>query len=330
VQVRDKQVLPDSVAKGLAINISQMLTYLTEEFSDGNLDGWIVVDEGTRRAPSKWEVYWNWLEQTSEIYDNDTRVDHPQKLGTFLYWHDLSWTDFDALVSLRSDETDAIGVMFRYQDPNNYYRFSMDQNQQYRRLIRKYQGEVTVLATESFIYINNHWYDLKIRVLGSQLSVTLDNRQVFNITDDRLDHGGIALYCWYNSKAKFDNIVVTSPNLGKAKPVLESDKNVVTELPKKCQVYQNYPNPFNLETQLAIDLPSACTLSLKIYNLLGEEVRVLWDAPLEAGRPTFTWDGRNKLAEVVPAGIYLYRVIIRDPSGHLPAIVETKKMVLMK
>ncbi|MCI0514274.1 putative Ig domain-containing protein [candidate division KSB1 bacterium] len=330
VQVKDKQAPPDSLAKGLAITVSQMQTYLTEEFSDGNFDGWIVVDEGTRRAPSKWSVYWNWLEQSSEIYDNDTRVDRPQKLGTYLYWQDLSWTDFDAAVSLRSDETDAIGVMFRYQDPNNYYRFSMDQNQQYRRLIRKFQGEVTVLAAESFVYVNNHWYDVKIRALGSQLTVTLDNRQVFAVTDDKLNRGGIALYCWYNSKAKFDNIVVTTPNLGKARPSLPSNKEVVAELPKKYQLYQNYPNPFNPATQIAIDLPSASTLSLKIYNLLGAEIQVLWDAPIEAGRPTFTWDGRNKLDEVVPAGIYLYRVIIRDPSGQQPAIIETKKMVFMK
>ncbi|MFQ6093200.1 MAG: FlgD immunoglobulin-like domain containing protein, partial [bacterium] len=63
--------------------------------------------------------------------------------------------------------------------------------------------------------------------------------------------------------------------------------------------------------------------TLKIYNILGQEVRTLVDELKEPGYYTVTWDGRNERGDPVSSGIYFYRLTAGDYSS-------TKRMVLLK
>jgi hypothetical protein len=71
---------------------------------------------------------------------------------------------------------------------------------------------------------------------------------------------------------------------------------------------QNIPNPFNPSTVIGYRTPEAGPVRLVIYNLLGQEVRVLVDRDMEAGSFTATWDGRDEMGRQVSSGIYLYRI----------------------
>ena len=66
-------------------------------------------------------------------------------------------------------------------------------------------------------------------------------------------------------------------------------------LPDRFALDQNMPNPFNPATVIGYQLPEAGRVRLVIYNLLGQEVRVLVDEQMEAGSFTATWDGTNEL-----------------------------------
>ncbi len=79
-------------------------------------------------------------------------------------------------------------------------------------------------------------------------------------------------------------------------------------IPASLQLYQNFPNPFNPETEITYDLPSDGVVSLVVYNLLGQEVRVLVDKYQSAGSYTATWDGKDVSGVDVPSGIYIYRL----------------------
>jgi len=85
----------------------------------------------------------------------------------------------------------------------------------------------------------------------------------------------------------------------------------------------NYPNPFltsqgqgkslasgggNFATIIPVEIPIVSEIKLKIYNLLGAEVKTVYDGVIEAGRYWFNWDGRNTLGENVATGVYLYRL----------------------
>ncbi|HQV32547.1 MAG TPA: FlgD immunoglobulin-like domain containing protein, partial [Calditrichia bacterium] len=94
-------------------------------------------------------------------------------------------------------------------------------------------------------------------------------------------------------------------------------------IPQDFAVSQNYPNPFNPTTTIAYQLPRASDVTLVIYNVLGQQVRSLVNARVEAGRFEVVWDGLNDAGSRVASGIYLYRFEAAD-------FHQIHKMILLK
>lgn len=89
-------------------------------------------------------------------------------------------------------------------------------------------------------------------------------------------------------------------------------------LPADFILYQNYPNPFNPTTNIRFRISDAGFVSLKIYDLLGNENLILVNEEISAGEYELTFDGIN-----LPSGTYFYQL----RAGNF---VETKKMILLR
>ncbi|UCF65753.1 MAG: T9SS type A sorting domain-containing protein, partial [bacterium] len=97
-------------------------------------------------------------------------------------------------------------------------------------------------------------------------------------------------------------------------------------MPQEFTLKQNYPNPFNPSTTIQFDLPKTSEVTLRVYNILGEEVATLVSEKLSTGSYSYEWDA-SKLA----SGVYLYRMQAGDPSqGAGQSYVETRKMALVR
>ncbi len=94
-------------------------------------------------------------------------------------------------------------------------------------------------------------------------------------------------------------------------------------LPSTFVLDDAYPNPFNPSTNISFGLPSATTVHLYIYNILGRKVKTLASGTYEAGMHVIVWDGTNDAGEVVSSGLYFYRM-------ETPEFTTTKKVVLLK
>jgi hypothetical protein len=94
--------------------------------------------------------------------------------------------------------------------------------------------------------------------------------------------------------------------------------NLQSNPPKEIHLCQNYPNPFNPSTTIEFNLLKTSEVSLKVFNILGEEVATLVSDRLSAGSYSYEWDASN-----LSSGEYLYRLQAGD-------YVETRKMVLMR
>ncbi|MCB9366874.1 MAG: T9SS type A sorting domain-containing protein [Calditrichaeota bacterium] len=91
------------------------------------------------------------------------------------------------------------------------------------------------------------------------------------------------------------------------------------ELPQAFQLFQNYPNPFNPSTNIQFDLINSTVVTLKVFNVLGEEVATLVAGQaMNAGAHTIAFDG-----SALSSGVYMYRL---EANG----VSTTRKMVLMK
>ncbi|MEL6821097.1 MAG: FlgD immunoglobulin-like domain containing protein, partial [Calditrichota bacterium] len=97
-----------------------------------------------------------------------------------------------------------------------------------------------------------------------------------------------------------------------------------TIAPQDFQLGQNYPNPFNPTTTIRFGVAAEqASVSLKIYDISGREVRTLINENISAGQYSVEWDGKNNNGSDVAGGVYLYRLT----AG---AYVQTRQMILVK
>jgi hypothetical protein len=99
---------------------------------------------------------------------------------------------------------------------------------------------------------------------------------------------------------------------------LTSVEDYIPELPSEFSLSQNYPNPFNPTTQISFSLISPSHTTLKVYNVVGQQVANLVDEELASGTYKV-----NFAAENLPSGVYFYQI----KSGMFN---QTKKMLLLK
>ena len=97
-------------------------------------------------------------------------------------------------------------------------------------------------------------------------------------------------------------------------------------IPSEYRLYQNYPNPFNPITKISWQSPVSSWQTLKIFDLLGNEVKTLINEYRPAGEYETEFDGTG-----LPSGVYFYQLKAGDPStGSGQGFVSTKKMILLK
>ncbi len=90
------------------------------------------------------------------------------------------------------------------------------------------------------------------------------------------------------------------------------------QLPKVYALYQNYPNPFNPTTMIQYDVPKTSKVSLKLYDILGQEVLTLVNEERVAGKYSAELNAGN-----LPSGVYYYRILADD-------FLDVKKLMLLK
>lgn len=115
-----------------------------------------------------------------------------------------------------------------------------------------------------------------------------------------------------NYLLQLDNLSITS--------VEEPNNN---EIPNSFSLSQNYPNPFNPTTNIKYNLTERSFVTLKIFNMLGQEIKSLINSEMDAGNYSVTWNGTNNLGQKVSAGAYVYQMVTGD-------FVQSKKMVYLK
>ncbi len=99
-------------------------------------------------------------------------------------------------------------------------------------------------------------------------------------------------------------------------------------LPLDYLLTQNFPNPFNPSTSIKFQVPVPCFVTLKLYNMLGEEVKTLFSNQVMRGTYTVNWDGSNEMGSKLSSGTYIYRLTARGEGGE--TFVRVRKMILLK
>ena len=183
----------------------------SDNFNDGNANGWVTVDETS--SSSSWSVISGEYTQSNKV-ETAASYDQSYHSGTFAYLQSASGlTNYQFNVQeqfLGNNLAFDIGVMFRYQDPDNYYRLSMNSRFGFTRLEKKVGGIFSTLATNSRGYKEGELLNISVNLDGSKIQIYLNGDPLFAVSDSSLSMGTVALYC--ADHAKFDNVVIQSPD----------------------------------------------------------------------------------------------------------------------
>jgi len=221
----------------------------------------------------------------------------------------------------------------------SYYRFSSSVNQEY-----------TIFSKDTLITINSINFPIRFQLIGKRLSDETIDTEIGRFTckkfllERRLSYTqlipiviklfGIEETIWLapsNWKVK-SYIPSTHINLtwlnGPAFTIpgletnIKDQINSVDEIPVQPMVfelYQNYPNPFNPSTTIKYSLVNSEYVTLKVFDILGDEIKTLVSEIKPAGMHEVVFNSTNGLA----SGIYFYELRIANQ-------VNSRKMILIK
>ncbi|MBK7981569.1 MAG: T9SS type A sorting domain-containing protein [Ignavibacteriae bacterium] len=94
-------------------------------------------------------------------------------------------------------------------------------------------------------------------------------------------------------------------------------------IPTTYTLFQNYPNPFNPSTVISYALPKASFVTIKIYDMLGKEIKMLVNDIQSSGVNYIQWNGDNNSGSKVASGTYIFTIKAGD-------FIQSKKMMLLK
>jgi hypothetical protein len=99
-----------------------------------------------------------------------------------------------------------------------------------------------------------------------------------------------------------------------------------SNIPRHFSLEQNYPNPFNPSTVISYQLPIGGNVTLKVFDILGNEIETLVNEEKPSGNYEVTW-----YAGKLPSGVYFYQLRAVDPeSSSGQGFISTKKMILLR
>ena len=214
LRVREFQGMTEQQALPQRILVTPPLgaTIFNDPLTAETLTHWKAVDEGMWQGPSQWMAREGVLSQLSNIWSPPADPIDLPKLGTTLWYPpgDI-WQNYRMTVDIRSDDDDALGIIFRYQDPNNYYRFSWDAERGLRRLIKRVAGTFHLLAEDRIPYEPHHTYRLRLDAFGPHVLISINEQLLFGglVVDQSHAKGSVGFYSWFNNHSQFANLTVT-------------------------------------------------------------------------------------------------------------------------
>ena len=183
------------------------------------------------------------------------------------------------------------------------------------QLMATFSGEIVDLewsapVDNDFAYFNIYRHDLG----SSEAAVVFSSEENFYIDD--VGYMGEFEY-WVTA------VDVSGNESDPSEPASVTLSLAEDLVPSEFALQQNYPNPFNPSTQIRYALPTSSHVKIVVYNMLGSQVRTLYNGEQAAGFRSVLWNATNDQGDPVSAGMYIYTI---ETGGYF----SSRKMILLK
>ncbi|WP_319406007.1 malectin domain-containing carbohydrate-binding protein [uncultured Desulfosarcina sp.] len=196
---------------------------IADDFSDGTGWGARWTPQNDTSNPMDWSVVSGQLLQSEFLESDALDQSTSYHTGTYVVLDNPPVSPFPSDYRFSVDVTplpnpadpsegNDIGIMFRYQGPDDYYRVSMSAKFGFTRFEKRIGGSFETLAVNAIGYVDDQPMTLTAEVNGDTIIVWIDGDPVFAVKDPNpISSGTIALYC--QDKAQFDNVLITETPL---------------------------------------------------------------------------------------------------------------------
>jgi len=198
----------------------------------------------------------------------------------------------------------------------------------YDSVLLQYQSAEKTVLSENFILAANGSEPGKVHIAMAGVNGIFTNGDILRLGFEVKDIS----HRYNNTRLKITRAIINDIKLidctsGGAN---FSDTSLST-VPAYFGASHNYPNPFNPTTTISFELRFESKVKIKIFNMLGQQVAMIFNSDLQAGNHQFSWNAIDPSGKILPSGVYFYRIEIQGNSfKNRESIVLTKKMVLIE
>jgi len=179
----------------------------SDNFNNG-LGRWSIVDLATKNGPSNWTTSNGELYQRSNIGNGNKYYVKDNRLGSALLFNNFSTRTFSLSVDFNSIDNDGVGLIFGYQNSNNFYQFLITNEEKQAMLVRFNNGNSQIIARTNNTYNTRQWHNLKAKSQNGRIYVYLNDVLIINTSFNQ--SGKVGLAVWANENVYFDNFVINN------------------------------------------------------------------------------------------------------------------------
>jgi hypothetical protein len=213
---------------GLATAITDKVTFY-DSFDNQQLLGWEGSDD----------MSWGAEQGALQAWQNSDSATATTQMETYIIAGNTEWDNYEYSVRVKTSEHNAAGVLFRYKDAGNYYRFTIDGQKGFVQIGKMVDGVYAVLQSKIHSFPLGRYVDLQVVAVGNAIVVSVDAMVVFDIIDTSLPAGRIGLYSQGSEPVFFDDVVVGASLL---------DSFTIAVLPDTQAYTQQNSNIFTAQT----------------------------------------------------------------------------------
>ncbi|HWI63651.1 MAG TPA: hypothetical protein VNT75_17595 [Symbiobacteriaceae bacterium] len=173
-----------------------------------------VVDMGSTAAPSAWSISSGYLNQTSNIYGPTTNgASYPFERGTHLILNNALVGDWDLSTRVNAGDNDGIGLVFGWQDSQNFYALEWDAQTSelgFWKSVNQTNTGTVIGEVTGYPYVQGTWYTLKVTKRGSTYRAYVDGVLKLTATDSTFGSGKVGLLSRGSINLKYDDFSVFS------------------------------------------------------------------------------------------------------------------------
>jgi hypothetical protein len=259
-----------------------------------------------------------WYQNYPKVFFNSVYLNGTgsNKFGSAALWIDLACTNLDlrnnVLVNRRNDSPYCASAVFAFSNPNttDYNNLYFEPNQ-YNCLIRI--GNLNYYSLTEWQTINKDLNSVSIMPCFCSPDLHIDCTVATCLESRGTPISGI------DNDIDGDNRNIFTPDIGADEfDGVSAVEDEAGSIPTKFILEQNYPNPFNPSTTINWQAPVEGHQTIKVFDVLGNEIAVLVDEFIQAGEHKVELSAAN-----LPSGVYFYQLKSEN-------YVSTKKMTVVK